>query len=230
MKYIFSVVLFIFLPLSGIFATETDTTTDSIPTKKHRRMTYSGYQGGMMLHMGYAQSRNFQLNNLSGAPIGSSCQLKGMVLGIGGAIRIGFGKHLRVGTEGYFSTHNYGPNASFAKIGWGGLLLDSHWKIKKVTLFVGGVIGGGSYTHLTLIDKDPKNPAGDYKEDFVIENQNASYRHYPFLAIDPFIGIEYAITKRIGLVAKIDYLLNATNWTDDFATGPRFFIGFMFGR
>jgi hypothetical protein len=25
-------------------------------------------------------------------------------------------------------------------------------------------------------------------------------------------------------------MLNVTNWADDYAAGPRFFIGFMFGR
>lgn len=226
MKKFFCVILCFFLSLSAIFAVEEDT----IVVKKKHPMAYSGYQGGMMLHMGYVQSRHFQFNDLSGASLCDPYKLNGVAYGIGGAIRIGFGKYLRVGMEGYVSSHSYGPNASSAKIGWGGLLLDSHWKFNKVTLFVGGVIGGGSYTHLTLIDKDPNNPAGNYADDYIIENQYASYRHYPFLAIDPFIGIEYAMTKRIGLVAKIDYMLNATNWTDDYATGPRFFIGFMFGR
>ena len=70
----------------------------------------------------------------------------------------------------------------------------------------------------------------DYKDDFTIENQDISFRKYPFLVIDPFFGVEYALTKRISAVAKIDYMLNATNWSDDYINGPRFFIGIMFGR
>jgi hypothetical protein len=50
------------------------------------------------------------------------------------------------------------------------------------------------------------------------------------LAIVPFVGMEYSLTKRISVVAKIDYMLNVTNWADDYAAGPRFFVGFMFGR
>ena len=69
-------------------------------------MAFSGYQGGMMFHMGYVQSKNFQFNDLLGNPLGNPYQLKGMAYGIGGAIRVGFGKHLRVGMEGYVSTHN----------------------------------------------------------------------------------------------------------------------------
>ena len=89
------------------------------------------------------------------------------------------------------------------------------------------MIGGGAYTHITMIDK-----AGEYDvvNDYVVENQYISYRHYPFLAVVPFVGMEYSLTKRISVVAKIDYMLNVTNWADDYAAGPRFFVGFMFGR
>ena len=133
---------------------------------------------------------------------------------------------MRVGIEGYVSTLKYQPKGSSAKIGWGGLLLDSHWHIKKFTIFTGGVVGGGSYTHITMIDKGENTSVNDY----IVENQYVSYRHYPFLAIVPFVGIEYSLTKRISVVAKIDYMINVTNWVDDYAAGPRFFVGFMFGR
>ncbi len=225
MKRIFFFTILLIFSLLEIQAKETDT----IPEKKRHPMAFSGYQGGMMFHLGYVQSKNFQFNDLLGNPLENPYQLKGMAYGIGGAIRVGFGKHLRVGMEGYVSTHKYGPNASSAKIGWGGLLLDSHWKIDKVTIFAGGVIGGGSYTHSTLTNKENES-SHDYKDDFTIENQDISFRKYPFLVIDPFFGVEYALTKRISAVAKIDYMLNATNWSDDYINGPRFFIGIMFGR
>ncbi len=212
------------IPIS-IFASKSDTIMSNKP--KHP-FAYSGYQGGMMFNIGYVQSHNFQFLNQNQQPLGAIQQLKGASLGIGGALRVGFGKYLRVGIEGYVSTHKYGPNASSAKVGWGGLLLDSHWHIKRWTIFTGGVIGGGSYTHTTLINAD--NSIANYPNDFVVENQHVSYRHYPFLVLNPFVGCEYSLTKRISAVAKIDYMLNATNWADDFATGPRFFIGFMFGR
>ena len=210
MKRFFFFFFFFLSSLSVTIAKDTDT----IPDKKPHQMAFSGYQGGMMFHMGYVQSKNFQFNDLLGNPLGNPYQLKGMAYGIGGAIRVGFGKHLRVGMEGYVSTHKYGPNASSAKIGWGGLLLDSHWKIDKVTIFAGGVIGGGSYTHSTVTNKENES-SHDYKDDFTIENQDISFRKYPFLVIDPFFGVEYALTKRISAVAKIDYMLNATNWSDD---------------
>ena len=55
-------------------------------------------------------------------------------------------------------------------------------------------------------------------------------RKYAFFAVAPFAGAEYALTDKVNLVAKIDWLLNVTNPQDDFTTGPRLYIGFMFGH
>jgi hypothetical protein len=223
MKQIFAIILFVLVSLSVVCATETDT----MHVKKHHSMAYSGYQGGMMFNVGYVESRDFQFRDNSGMVLGESGKLSGASMGLGGALRVGFGKYLRVGIEGYVSTLKYQPQGSSAKIGWGGLLLDSHWHIKRFTIFTGGVIGGGSYTHITMIDKVG---VSNVDNDYVVENQYVSYRHYPFLAVVPFVGMEYSLTQRISVVAKIDYMLNVTNWADDYAAGPRFFVGFMFGR
>lgn len=222
MKRILLLLVAVLFVTLNIFAAD----TDSVGVKKRHPMAYNGYQGGMMFNVGYVQSREFQFQDNNGLPLGESNRLSGASMGLGGALRVGFGKYLRVGIEGYVSTLKYQPKGSSAKIGWGGLLLDSHWHIKKFTIFTGGVIGGGSYTHIAMIDKGENTTENDY----VVENQYVSYRHYPFLAIVPFVGMEYSITKRISVVAKIDYMLNATNWADDYAAGPRFFVGFMFGR
>jgi hypothetical protein len=223
MKKFFLLIAVTLVVTLNIFAENTDSTL----VTKRRSMAYSGYQGGMMFNVGYVESRDFQFQNNSGLPLGEPSRLSGASMGLGGALRVGFGKYLRVGIEGYVSTLKYQPQGSSAKIGWGGLLLDSHWHIKKFTIFTGGVIGGGSYTHITMIDKMGANSV---ENDYIVENQYVSYRHYPFLAIVPFVGMEYSLTKRISMVAKIDYMLNVTNWADDYAAGPRFFIGFMFGR
>ena len=222
MKRILLLLVAILYVTLNIFAVD----ADSVAMKKRRPMAYNGYQGGMMYNIGYVQSREFQFHDNNGLPLGQSNQLRGASMGLGGALRVGFGKYLRVGIEGYVSTLKYQPKGSSAKIGWGGLLLDSHWHIKKFTIFTGGVVGGGSYTHITMIDKGENTSVNDY----IVENQYVSYRHYPFLAIVPFVGMEYSLTKRISVVAKIDYMLNATNWDDDYVAGPRFFVGFMFGR
>ncbi len=225
MNRLFCVILFVFASLFGVCATEVDT----MQVKRRCSIAYSGYQGGMMFNVGYVESRNFQFHDTNGLPLGNYDRLSGASMGLGGALRVGFGKYLRVGIEGYVSTLKYKPQGSSAKIGWGGLLLDSHWHIKKrFTIFTGGVIGGGSYTHISMIDKEAVNSS--VENDYVVENQYVLYRHYPFLAIVPFVGMEYSLTKRISVVAKVDYMLNVTNWADDYAAGPRFFVGFMFGR
>ena len=222
-KKYFIIILFIIIP-TIVFSAQTSDTTE---TYKRHPFAFNGYQGGMMFNIGYVESREFQYQEISGDPFQQTNQLKGASTGLGGALRVGFGKYLRIGIEGYVSTLKYKPKGSSAKIGWGGLLLDSHWHVKKFTLFAGGVIGGGAYTHTALINKTENI---DYVNDFKVENQHVSYRHYSFLAIVPFVGMEYSLTKRISLVAKIDYMFNATNWADDYAAGPRFFIGIMFGR
>lgn len=187
--------------------------------KTPSKMAYSGFSGGMMLHTGYVQSREFTLNNPDGTTR-ETMQLKGAPFGLGGALRVHFGQHLRVGTEGYVSTLMYGKNKSYTSVGWGGLLVDCAWNLKSWTPFIGGTIGGGSVKNLTLLEPT----AGD----FTLENNSASYRKYGFMALSPFVGVEYAMTQKVHLILKLDYLLNLTNWQDDFTTGPRFYVGFMF--
>ena len=149
MRKIFCLILMICVSISAFCVSD----VDSVGVTKRSSMAYSGYQGGMMFNVGYVESRDFQFQDNSGLPLGEPGRLSGASMGLGGALRVGFGKYLRVGIEGYVSTLKYQPQGSSAKIGWGGLLLDSHWHIKKFTIFTGGVIGGGAYTHITMIDK-----------------------------------------------------------------------------
>jgi hypothetical protein len=65
--------------------------------------------------------------------------------------------------------------------------------------------------------------------DFVAES-NATYREYSFMALAPMVGIEYALSEKIHLTFKMDYVINLSNPQDDFPSGPRFFLGFMFYR
>ena len=173
-----------------------------------------------MIHSGYLQSNNFEITNINNESI-SKNKIKGFPFGIGGAARLHFGKHIRVGGEGYVSDIKYNSNGSYFSTSWGGLLVDCIWQIKRFAPFAGLLVGGGNSKNLTLNK--------DYGNDFVIEN-NASFREYSFLAIAPFIGVEYAINSKIRLTLKADYLVNINNPQNDFATGPRIFLGFMFYR
>lgn len=182
-------------------------------------MAFSGCSGGMMFHIGYAQSGLFELHNASGT-YSEQVRMRGIPYGIGGAMRANFGKYLRVGMEGYASHFSYDGNGSNCTIGWGGVLADGKIDIKRWTLFAGVVIGGGSVKNLTLLSDTPV--------DYYLEDNSVSYRKYAFCAVDPFVGAEYAVTRRIHLVFKVDCLLNVSNPQTDYILGPRFFIGVMF--
>lgn len=195
-----------------------DNVTSGISETK-ATMKYRGFSGGMMLHTGYVQSR-------AAAAIvshGASHEIRpdGAPFGIGGAIKFLFGKHLRIGTEGYVSTLGYGKNDSRAETGWGGILADCVWAIGKWDIFMGGTVGGGSQTNITILSQ--------IENDYIAEDC-ISYRKYGFAAIAPFFGAEYAVSPKANIVVKIDYLLNVSNPENDFVTGPRLYVGFMFGH
>lgn len=201
-------------------STEENQAAETCPDRTGRRsMAYRGFIGGMMLHTGFVCSNDVTVTSLSGAS--QKVSLSGAPFGIGGAIRFMFGKHLRVGAEGYVSTLTYGEYQSHAETGWGGILADCAWKIGKCRLFVGGTVGGGSQTNTTIL-----SPIVD---DYIAE-ENISYRKYNFLAVDPFAGVEFSVTRKVNIVLKLDYLLNVSNPQDDFVTGPRLYVGFMFGH
>lgn len=191
--------------------------SDTIPQKPKHPLAFSGYQGGMMFHSGYVTSREYSIYDNTGAVV-EKIKSSGSPIGIGGALRINFGEHLRIGTEGYVSTL-HSKNNSYSSVGWGGLLVDSKWEIKRWTIFTGAVIGGGSVKSLIHFNNTPN----DYTLD-----EYTSFRKYAFCAVAPFFGAEYALTSKIHLVMKADYLLNVSNFQDDYPSGIRLFIGFMF--
>lgn len=181
------------------------------------KMAYMGFLGGMMVHSGYVWSNSFNVVSPAGE---HTMSMSGAPIGVGGSIRFMFGKHLRIGGEGYVSNLTYGEHRSHAKTGWGGLLADCSWDFKGWRFFAGGTVGGGSQTNTTLLD-----PIGD---DYITEN--VSYRKYGFVALAPFLGVEVPITAKVNFVAKIDWLFNVSNPQDDFVTGPRIYLGILFGH
>mgnify|MGYP002559298107 CR=1 FL=1 len=212
-------------PESGI-ATATGSSSGTLASSNAERsntkakpLEYRGFIGGMMIHTGYVSSRDFTVTSLSGQA--HEFNASGAPFGIGGAAKFMFGKHLRIGAEGYVSTLGYGENGSHTKTGWGGLLADCARDLGKFRLFAGGTIGGGSHTDITIV-----SPIAD---DYIAE-EFISYRKYGFAALVPFIGAEYALTHKVSLVAKVDWMLNLSGRQDDFVTGPRLYLGFMFGH
>ena len=174
--------------------------------------SFQGYSGGMMLHSGYLFGGHINLPNTS-----ESVAIRGIPFGLGGTLRVHFGEHFRVGMEGHSSTLHYGENnKSFVSLGWGGLLVDWHWKIKRTAIFCGGTIGGGSVKNIAVLNNVNS-----------IE-KNAVYRKYSVMVVNPFIGAEYALTDKIRWITKIDCIVNLTQRQSDFAIGPRVYTGFVF--
>lgn len=181
---------------------------------------YSGFSGGMMVHSGYLQSQEFNITTNNGQNP-QNLQAKGVPFGIGGAAKVHLGKYLRVGGEGYVSNLNYGEYNSIFNLSYGGVLVDCIWQNKRFSPYIGVLFGGGSTQNTTLFASTP--------DDFIAE-ENVSYRKNSFLALTPFVGVEYALNDKIRLTLKADYLVNLNSAPNDFASGVRIFIGFMFYR
>lgn len=179
--------------------------------ESENKMRYSGYSGGMMVNTGYLFGGNYILNN-------ETKSISGVPFGIGGTMKFCFGKHLRVGIEGYTTSLAYNNDGSSVSLGWGGALVDCKWDFKKITVFAGMTFGGGAYKHI-LNTETPDN------------NEDTFFLRKTSVMVGvPFVGIEYAPSARMRLVAKVDMITYLSPWKNDFVKGPRLYLGFLFCR
>ncbi|MDR1113407.1 MAG: hypothetical protein LBL18_06600 [Bacteroidales bacterium] len=182
------------------------------------KLRFSGFSGGMALHTGYLYAGKPVFRTLAGvATVGE--KQHGMPVGIGGVVKFHFGRHFRVGSEGYSSTLIYGKTKSRWSLSWGGLLADCQWQVKRWTWFAGGTAGFGAVRHLVLLDAN--------SSDLQIEQQSV-YHKYNVIILVPFVGVEYALTGTVHLCLKLDYAFNVSNRQPDFAEGLRVYFGFSF--
>jgi hypothetical protein len=185
---------------------------------KETKFRFNGFSGGMALHTGYLYAGTPVFFTPDGIAVKGE-KIHGAPAGIGGMIKLHFGRHFRVGSEGYSSTLVYGKAKNRWSLSWGGLLADSYWQIKKWGLFVGGTVGFGGVQHLALLDANPN--------DLQIEKQNMFHKYRVILLV-PFVGVEYAFSERIHLCLKMDYIFNVYDRQPDFAEGLRVYLGFSF--
>ena len=162
----------------------------------------------MMLHSGYLKG------DLGPQKIPS----QGAPFGIGGVIRLHFGNHFRVGTEGYMSTLNQRGNGSYVKYGWGGLLADFYTIIGRFQPYAGITLGGGAAT--TLLMDDVPSSAWEPID-------GTTYNKQGFMAIDPFVGCDFILSGPMHLTLKIDWL-NCLGKEVSLPSGPRVYFGFLF--
>lgn len=181
--------------------------------------SYSGFSGGMMLHTGYVAGGPFQVHTETGT---LNASVSGATMGIGGAIRLHFGKMLRIGSEGYTSTVKYGESGgSYFKSSWGGVFAGVFPRFGKFIPYAGLTVGGGSSSNLYVQEPGP----GDF-----FTEKNVMYRKYSYVAMAPFVGMDYELTKAIKLTVKADYMFNVSNPSPDFASGVRIYVGVVFYR
>ena len=173
-----------------------------------------GFSGGMMVHSGY----QYGCDNPFGLNISSP------TFGIGGCAKLHFSERFRAGFEGYFSTAPIKRgvvSGSHNKLFWTGLLADWFFQRGKFIPYVGATLGGGMETSFFMFEGD--------KHDWVEEGRTVLHKQ-PFFAIDPYVGVEYAVGKALRLTLKADWLfaLNADGLNEPM--GPRVYFGFIFAH
>ena len=236
----------LFVPAAHVYANEIP--ADSLAAKK--RVVFTGCSGGMMLHAGYlfapnagALFGNTAFNSMADMPRG------GVTFGIGGAAKVHFLDRIHLGSEGFVSTMPLMGNNSQIRTGWGGLVLDYYWTRDRFRPFLGFTLGGGSMRRmyegdetkggsvgsLSRLREPTQNAMGEQSETTSDLTYNAYFSKTPFLFVGPYVGFEYAITQRVALVCRLDYVVPfGRNLTDEYAymapSGPRLYVGFMFGH
>lgn len=176
--------------------------------------TIKGFSGGMMVHSGY----QFGCDNPFNLNISSP------TFGIGGCAKLHLTDHFRAGFEGYFSTapiRNVAESGSHNKLFWTGLLADFFWKKGKIIPYVGATLGGGMETAFYMFEGD--------KHDWELESKTVLHKQ-PFLAIDPYVGVEYAVGEALRLTLKADWLLAINSDGLNKPIGPRIYFGFIFAH
>ncbi len=211
--------------------------------KKTRSRLFTGFSGGMMLHMGYAfaQSPDELFRNPS-LMTDKNLPKSGVTMGIGGALRIHLRDCIHIGSEGFVSTMPLMKTGSQVRTGYGGILCDyyGHWG-KRVRPLAGITVGGGSTSRL-YVPYDEEIVTGKEDKYGQTTEYNASYTKTPFFMLDPYVGLEISLNNHISILTRIDWVLpfgtknsalsrQDISWRNYVApAGPRLYIGFMFGH
>jgi len=213
-------------------------------SEKKSQKVFTGFSGGMMLHIGYMFSDSpeklFSSTGLGNEDFIKNLPKSGVCLGLGGTLRIHLINHIHLGAEGGVSTMPLMGTGSSVRAGWGGAICDfyTNWGIVRPIIGLG--IGGGKMKRLYV----PKEAEDVYVTDNDSTYYNASYTKAPFFYIDPYVGLEIGLGSHMALMIRVDYMLpfgrsqsGLTNLTSDIKwsnfmtpTGPRLYVGLMFGK
>ena len=205
-------ILVILLLFAAVAAAKNDSTA-----------VFQGCSGGMMVHAGYL------FGQPAGAilPTGEQVSMQGLTYGLGGSMRVNLMKHLRIGCEGFTSNvksgvsdqHDFLQKGSYIRTGWGGVIADACWRMEKVWPYIGGSVGGGAMRTLSIVD----GSQDDWQAEGVaiLHKQGFGY-------VNPYVGMDYCITRRIHATFRLDWMLAFANKQLVFPTGPRLYVGIMF--
>ena len=184
---------------------------------------FQGCGGGMLLHAGYLLGEN------TGAilPSGENIAPQGLTYGLGGTMRVNLKKHLRIGCEGFSSTvksevtdqRDFLQKGSYIRTGWGGVIADACWRLEKVWPYIGGSVGGGAMRSLYIVEGNEN----DWEPE-----QTAIFHKQGFVYVDPYIGLDYCLTRRIHLTFRLDWMLAFAQEQLIYPTGPRLYVGVLF--
>ena len=196
---------------------------DSTALQPEKQRVFQGCGGGMMVHAGYL----FGQPTGATLPTGEQMGMQGMTYGLGGSMRVHLYKHLRVGMEGFSSTmksevtdqHDFLQKGSYVRTGWGGVIADACWRLEKVWPYIGGSVGGGAMRTLSVVEGS--------QDDWEPE-QIAMLHKQGFVYVNPYVGMDYCITRRIHATFRLDWMLAFAKGQLVLPTGPRFYVGIMF--
>ena len=196
---------------------------DSTALQPEKQRVFQGCGGGMMVHAGYL----FGQPTGATLPTGEQMGMQGMTYGLGGSMRVHLYKHLRVGMEGFSSTmksevtdqHDFLQKGSYVRTGWGGVIADACWRLEKVWPYIGGSVGGGAMRTLSVVEGS--------QDDWEPE-QIAMLHKQGFVYVNPYVGMDYCITRRIHATFRLDWMLTFAKGQLVLPTGPRFYVGIMF--
>jgi len=195
----------------------------------------TGFTGGMKVHVGYAFAKSpdelFRNGNLQEL---TNLSTNGITLGLGGELRLHLINHIHLGAEGGVSTMPLAQSGSSIRTGWGGALCDFYGQVGKVQLMAGGLVGGGVNKRLYVPDGSATSSTDP--------TYNASYTSTSFFLLDPYVGLECKLTKRISIIIQVDYMLpfgssnsglntETIRWNNFLSpSGPRLYVGLLFGK
>lgn len=225
--------------------TSQDENTNIKSTKKstsgnaseNSKKIFTGFSGGMMIHGGYAFSKTpnelFRNGSLEYSDL-SKLPRDGFTFGLGGTLRLHLLDHIHIGGEGQMSFMPLMSSGSSVRSGWGGAMCDFYATLGIIRPIVGMTVGGGSVKRVYVPEEAETTTGGNGMV------YNASYTKTPFFLLDPYIGMEVILGK-INLLVRLDYALPFGKDNDSITpnvkwsnfitpSGPRLYVGFLFGH